>query len=118
MAEFLTIPAFKIVLPDMWVLKGELVYRSDLWPTTIVVPEGFLTDLASIPRVFRSLIPQNGRHRAPAVVHDYLCRREDFPRRTADRIFNEAMKLTGVPALKRVAMYFAVRVMTIFLKDE
>ena len=118
MPEFLSIPAFRIERPDKWVLEGELVYRSDLWPSTIVVPKGFVTDLASIPRIFRSIIPQNGKHRAPAVVHDYLCRGHEkfMPRSLADKIFLEAMKLEEVSFLKRWAMYVFVSAVTLWLR--
>ena len=37
----------------------------------IVVPEGFITDLASIPRLFKGLDEDTEK---PAVLHDYLIR--------------------------------------------
>ena len=77
---------------------------------TIIVPAGFITDLASIPRVFRLLIPVNGRHRAAAIIHDYLFVIQDRPRSEVDRVFLEAMEDCDVGAVQRYAMYSAVRI--------
>lgn len=38
----------------------------------ITVPSKFKTDFASVPRLFRWLIPPMGRYSWAAVVHDYL----------------------------------------------
>lgn len=118
MAKFIEIPPLNIgEKPEEWVLTGNCIYESDLWPELIIVPEGFITDLASIPRIFRFLIIKNGRHRAAAIVHDYLCRLGMlFDRVLADKIFLEAMKLKKVPKLRRWAMYAAVRSNTARLK--
>jgi hypothetical protein len=129
MAEFITVPTFDIydedtgqwADPEEWWLDGEMVYQSDLPgddgnPVLVVVPDRFLTDLASIPRfppLLRHALLKNGRHRPAAVPHDYLCRLGmDFPRPLADKIFLEAMKLVGVSRWKRYPMYWAVRANT------
>lgn len=116
MARFISIPPLEIGdKPEQWVLHENCIYQSDLLgddtkPVLVTVPTGFITDLASIPRIFRFLIVKNGRHRAAAIVHDYLCRLKlDFSRVTADKIFREAMKVLHVPRLRRWAMYAAVR---------
>jgi hypothetical protein len=126
MAMFLKVPTFDIydedtgawADPENWWLEGELVYQSDLLgedgkPLKVVVPDKYTTDLASIPRIFRLLFAKNGRHRPAAVPHDFLCRLGmEFPRRLADRIFLEAMKVVGVKRWKRYPMYWAVRANT------
>ena len=98
--------------PEQWILTGDYVYQSALpesFPSLVTVPAGFVTDLASIPRIARLAIPKNGRHRKAAVIHDYLCRLGlNFSRRLADRIFLEAMKVCGVSAIQRRLMYWAV----------
>lgn len=38
----------------------------------IVVPEGFITDFASIPRFLWSIYPPTGRYQEAAVIHDWL----------------------------------------------
>lgn len=85
----------------------------------ISIDEGYLTDGASVPRLFWSLVPPMGRYAAAAVIHDKLCEtlrvyseeREamlSIPRKTADSIFLEAMKVLNVPTFKRNLMYTAV----------
>jgi hypothetical protein len=119
MARFIRIPPLDIAPEaEKWILTDICMYSSDLPKgegTLIIVPEGFITDLASIPRVFRILFVKNGKHRAAAIVHDYLCRQE-FNRVLADKIFLEAMKVSKVGRFKRYAMYYAVRINTARLK--
>ena len=100
MGEFREIPSLNIWKDGEWAkceqfwLEERLVYYSEKYDETIIVPEGFETDLASIPRPARLLIPKNDSHRAPAIVHDWLCRtaRSHDDRKKADHIFLEAMK--------------------------
>jgi hypothetical protein len=126
MAKFINIPPLDIAdKPEQWILTEDCVYLSDyLWPEgnpiKVVVPAGFVTDLASIPRfppLLRFFIIKNGRHRAAAIVHDYLCRLKlDFSRVMADKIFLEAMRLQGVPKMRSRLMYWAVAINTRRLK--
>lgn len=76
----------------------------------IEIPVGFFTDLASIPRIFHSIIPVNGKHRLPAILHDYLYAIQDRERSEADALFLEAAEACGVRWTQRQAMYLAVRV--------
>ena len=76
----------------------------------IEIEKGFLTDLASIPRVFRSLIPQIGHHLQPAVVHDWLYgRHEGLTRLEADQMLLDGMRAMGVSWARRKVIYRAVR---------
>ena len=75
----------------------------------IIAPEGFKTDLASIPRAFRSITPQVGQHIPIAIIHDYLYRSGTEQQATADAIFLAGMEHLGVYWLRRNAMYQAVR---------
>jgi len=74
----------------------------------IVVPRGFRTDLASVPRIFWVLIPPFGRYSQAAVVHDYLYRME-HDRKEADSIFYDLMIEYGVWKWKAIIMYLGVR---------
>lgn len=94
--------------PEWWRLYTPLVYTTS-WGFTVVVPEGFETDLASIPKRFRSVFQVNGRHRRAAVVHDYLYRHAIGTRTLADAVFRDAMAETGVPLVERNIMWAAVR---------
>jgi hypothetical protein len=75
----------------------------------IDVPVGFITDGASVPRVFWSLFSPTGSYLKAAVIHDYLYVNQLFSRETTDLIFLEAMKESGVGFFTRLAVYRAVK---------
>lgn len=89
-------------------------YCNPLYPI-ITVPTGFLTDGASIPRLFWNILGPHGPWFRAAVVHDFLYNpksTQHFPgidRRMADSIFLEAMKDCGVGWLSRTTIFTAVR---------
>ena len=95
-----------------WKLVAPLSYiRSE---GNITVPDGFTTDLASIPRIIRPLIPIHGKHTRGAVLHDYLyeiqkINDEWITRKQADDIFYDAMLELGVNRFKARIMWSAVR---------
>jgi hypothetical protein len=78
----------------------------------LTVPSGFLTDLASVPRVATIFIPQFGRHSPAAVFHDWCYEQaggyhsKDF----ADALFYSLLKRMGVGSVKAAAMYAAVKI--------
>ncbi len=78
---------------------------------TITVPQGFITDGASIPRIFWNILSPYGEYFPAALIHDFLysSRRTVITRATADAIFLEGMEVVGVPWLKRQTIYRAVR---------
>lgn len=72
-----------------------LIYESKTLKTIIIVPEGFITDLASIPRIPILYALLGGLGNAAAVVHDFLYTYPHKPskdstitvdRKTADKI--------------------------------
>ena len=78
----------------------------------ILVPAGFTTDLASVPRLFWRVFPPFGTYSLAAIVHDYLYSEistYDIERSTADRIFRDAMITLGVGRITRNILYNAVR---------
>jgi hypothetical protein len=93
---------------ETYELHARLIYRR---PTgeELAVPRGFRTDLASVPRIFRSIVDNDGEVSAAAVLHDWLYSEQEFPRRECDAIFLEALALSDVGALKRGIMWLAVR---------
>lgn len=56
-----------------WELQQTVAYqgRTDL----LKVPAGFVTDFASVPRVFVWLLPRYGDYTWAAILHDYLVTR-------------------------------------------
>ena len=93
-----------------WEVLEEYSYETS--KGLVVVPKGFRTDYASVPRIFRNSINTYGKHRRVAVVHDWLYsnRREiDITRAKADKIFLEIMVEQNVKKYKRILMYILVR---------
>jgi hypothetical protein len=76
----------------------------------INVPVGFITDFASVPRIFWNLFSPTGSYMRAAVVHDFLFHSKILTRRESDLVFLEAMKAAGVGLLTRSFVYGAVRV--------
>lgn len=121
-AEALTVyarEASHILGADHWhVVEGFRYYVG--WKGNVAwvdIPEGFLTDGASVPRIFWGLIPPWGKYGAAAIVHDYLCeflqmqvngQAVNISRKTADKIFCEAMEVLEVPWWPREPMHAAV----------
>jgi hypothetical protein len=76
---------------------------------TAHVEEDFITDFASVPRPFRWLIPKSGEYNMATVVHDRLCQTPNYPRKQADAVFLEALRVLRVARWKRVVLYLGVR---------
>ena len=86
-----------------------LVYLGLLLP--IVVPNGFVTDFASVPRPLWWLVPpQDSRIAIPALVHDYLYRTHWISRRMCDEAIYLLMKHRGAGLFFRLAVFYALRV--------
>jgi hypothetical protein len=92
-----------------WIVRQPLVYTIGVSKDSLTVPVGFVTDFASIPQVFHSLLRQNGFYLLPAVVHDYLYWNQTCARDQADQILRLGMIENKVPDLQRLAIYAAVR---------
>jgi hypothetical protein len=103
-----------------WLLLTEFGYHlgHEDGPEFVLVPIGFLTDFASIPRAFWPVLPPAGRYAPAALVHDWLyaypyvytptgTRR--LTRDEADRVFLEIMTVLGVGWWTRHVMHRAVR---------
>lgn len=78
----------------------------------IDVPQGFVTDLASIPQEAWSLgLRPEGRYAYAALIHDYLYWTQDpsRSREEADKIFLFAMEDWKVPIAEREAFYRVLR---------
>ncbi|EJM0852372.1 DUF1353 domain-containing protein [Salmonella enterica] len=84
-------------------------YLSDDNSDVIEVPAGFVTDLATIPRIFWAFMPPDGKYAKAAIIHDYLYDNALRTKQEADRIFLDGMTVLGVPQWKRIIMYYAVR---------
>ena len=75
-----------------------------------IVPKGFTTDFASIPRFFWRIWPPWGPWTPAAIMHDRLYEVQRCTREEADRRFRGAMKELGVGWFTRWAFWLGVRV--------
>lgn len=117
MAQFVTPLELVLVSEEppraRWIVAHPLKYISNLahrgeYIGLIIVPAGFETDLASVPRLPVAWLLAGGVGNAASVVHDYLCRHQLFSSSTADKVFAEALAASGISAWRRGLMYSAV----------
>lgn len=111
--------ASKVLQKNYWRVREAFLctfqYRG--MDASVTIPEGYLTDGASVPRYLWWLIPPWGSYGQAAIVHDFLCEhltiernahRAAISRQDADRILNCAMKDLKVPVWKRWIIYTGV----------
>ncbi|WP_246063655.1 DUF1353 domain-containing protein [Blastococcus colisei] len=88
-----------------------LVYQGNR--DRFVVPDGFVTDFATVPALVRWLVPRFGTYTLAAILHDWLVtegiRSGVVTSRQADGIFRRVMREAGVPVLRRWLMWAGVR---------
>lgn len=79
----------------------------------VIVPENFITDFASTPKLFYPIFPPIGIYNKATIIHDYLYSKlsqHQFSRKLCDKILLQAMEVLGVPKYKRLLMFWAVRI--------
>jgi len=100
-------------------LLEDLIYITPNNNERIVVKKNYLTDGASIPRIFRSVIggKWNDDYFECAIVHDHQCdlaHQGQYSRRKADSNFSQCLAEKKVFFLKRKVMWLGVRLGAIF----
>lgn len=96
---------------DYYYTRGISVWRPNPGQTfkPVSVPDGFVTDLASISQVLWSFgLRPEGSYAYAAVIHDYLYWMQDRSREEADEIFLIAMADSKVKESLRNRLYNAV----------
>ena len=84
----------------------------------VTVPDGFVNDGASVPRIFWTIsgLTRDGLIRAGALIHDWLYRRNGkletltISRKDSDKIFYDLMRAAGISGYRAWIAYKAVRV--------
>ena len=87
----------------IWVVAQRYVIRE------FIIPEGFETDLDSVPHIPGLFALIKGRSRTGALLHDYLYRTHEVSREVADAIFYELIIEEGTPEWIAWSMYHGVR---------
>jgi len=98
----------------MWLLLDDISWKPsspEQKEPEVIAPRGFVTDLASIPRAFWSLLPRDGDYIYGAIIHDYLYWEQptNIKREDADLILKFAMQDFGVPGWQVNTIYEGVR---------
>lgn len=111
MSEFTTPLVVKLIGKNKWSICQKFRYYIGEYPSDsiIEVPVGFVTNFASIPRIFWPLISPVDKHAKASVIHDFLYFYGLYSRRECDLIFKEALEVLSVKKWKIFCMYWAVR---------
>ena len=83
--------------PDFWAVVSPLVWETP--GQRIIVPKGFLTDLASIPKILRNIFDPDGCSRQPAVMHDWNYRTHTMTREQCDQLLHDSLLACGESAV-------------------
>ena len=99
----------KALTPDLWVLTAPLVWRMPVG--RIIIPKGFITDLASIPHIvdWIPFLDRTGASREPGALHDglYALGREKG-KTWCDDLLRTALMAEGMSAWQAGAYWRAV----------
>jgi hypothetical protein len=76
---------------------------------SVQIPIGFVTDFASIPRIFWSILPPDGEYTYAAIIHDYLYWNQATDKPAADLVLKAAMEEFGVSKADVFAIYNGVK---------
>ena len=104
-----TTPFAKLSYGDYILLNTTVIKASThRYKEEIIIPEGFVTNFASMPQILKD-IGLGYDLRKAALVHDYLYAESRIPRKAADKIFYDILITCGVPYCKAILAYTAVR---------
>ncbi len=116
-------PKLKYPLPDLKYiqnsdgfsvyLQSDLVFYSDKFGE-IIIPAGFHSDGASVPKFLWNIFPPFGKYLYSAIIHDYFCvlgaiKKPTLNSKEAALLFLESMTHGKVGYLKSRLMFSAVR---------
>ncbi|MFT5135672.1 MAG: hypothetical protein ACI9XU_001861 [Arenicella sp.] len=93
-----------------FMLDSDLEWKIGETEKRIVVPPGFVSDGASVPKIFwpLGLVPY-GVHGRATVVHDYMYWFQQCSRKQSDNIMLIALKESGVSFFKRLILTVGVK---------
>ena len=91
-------------------VKKDIIYND------IMIPEGYVTNGADVPRLFWAFFPPNKSDYLPAViVHDYLCDKEEYKK--ADLYFKNILEELKISRIQINCLYYTVRLYHIVRYD-
>lgn len=127
MASFTTPLDLRYMDGRLWEVRAPFEYHLDHLGSTerVIIPIGFITDFASIPRALWRVLPPTGKYGKAAVIHDWLYQKRIVTvlwpttdtavstrlveRGEADHILLEGMQALEVGWFTRSTIYSGVR---------
>lgn len=105
-------PILRYVGAGQYITVGTTTYVGSR--DVITVPSDFITDLASVPRLFWALLPPHGVYERAAVVHDWHCVQLAkgscaVSSRDADGLFRRMAREGGAGLVTRWLLWLGVR---------
>ena len=98
---------------DFYYLREPISWKPDASEAAryplVIVPKGFVTDLASIPRAFWSALPPAANYAYAAIIHDYLYWIQEHARNVADDLLRIGMRDLGVASSTITIIHKAVQ---------
>jgi len=94
------------VLSDLYVIHPLFQPLPDGY---LIVPSGWVTDLASVPRTPLAWFLAGGKAPAAAVTHDWLYKSHVIPRKDADTVFYDLIRREDYSHATAWLMWSAVR---------
>jgi hypothetical protein len=92
-----------------WITGEDMVYTIGTTTEKIIVPKGFVTDFASIPKPLWSLgLSPEGQYTRAAVIHDYLYWAQGCTRAQSDHLLVIAMKESAVGSFDEFVIFEGV----------
>ena len=100
---------------QLFSLIAAVAYESDRLGGVVLVPAGYVTDLASVPKLPLAWLAAGGTGTEAAVIHDFLYTTHAFndepiSRATADAVFREAIAASQDKTAPGWLMWLAVRI--------
>ena len=97
---------------DMFRLLEDYVIRG------YIIPKGFVTDFATLPRWSLSVMgrPTRGQYQRASLLHDYLIKYNVLSRGEADKIFHEILLEDGTNKFKAKVMFLSVSLFGKYIK--
>jgi hypothetical protein len=93
-------------------LTEDMMKRANVSQKDFIIPKGFKTDFASVPKVLRPFLKFSDIYNPSSVLHDYLYTygsKHGISRESADKIFYEALLVAGISKAKAKLFYWSVR---------
>lgn len=107
-----TLPNFHFISDYQVALDSSLTWVG--LSQTFIVPKGYISDFATIPKFLWWLFGPTGKYTAAAILHDWLCtqlsmKQSPVTAREVDAIFRRRCKELGVDYVSRRLLWTGVR---------